>query len=456
MTLSTAGMTRTTARPRPYGAAARPRVRNQCIVTPRLDLLGLVPAQQATRPHHEHEHDEGEGDGVAKLRHFEPDDAVDDAEQQSADDGACEAGESADHGRGKCLERDVAHHAGVEVVDRRDQHARHRAHRGTHSPAEGIHPTDTDAHQLCRYAVLRDGPHRDPRWAEAEERKEEGHQHQRHQEDQRVQLAHDDRPEVERWADHWVGKGPYLVAPDPTRSTEQDEAQADRDDHRVQDGGRVDAAQHDALDQRAEESSEEHGQGECEGEREPERCQERERYECAEHRCLALSKGDDLRRLEDQDDAERGQCVQAAEREPVHQELSPGQIERHTLNIRMARSAKSSAIAASVSRPFGRYQRWTQVHIPRRARAASLGSVPTNEPSRMPSLMTRSNRSRIVRCSACTRRSAAGGRACSSRRYTRTESRFLRTPSTYAWTITRSWSVHVPVPYVMARISPKT
>src|SRR6266576_6836535 len=99
MTLSTAGMTRTTARPRPYGAAARPRVRNQCIVTPRLDLLGLVPAEQATRPHHEHEHDEGERDGVAKLRHFEPDDAVDDAEQQPADDGAREAGESTDHSR---------------------------------------------------------------------------------------------------------------------------------------------------------------------------------------------------------------------------------------------------------------------------------------------------------------------------------------------------------------------
>src|SRR6266550_4193505 len=108
MTLRNAGMTRTTARPRPYGAAARPRVRSHCITTPRLDLLGLVPAQQATGPHHEHEHDEGERDGVAKLRHPEPD-AVDDAEQQSADDRAGKAGESTDHSRGKCLERDVAH-----------------------------------------------------------------------------------------------------------------------------------------------------------------------------------------------------------------------------------------------------------------------------------------------------------------------------------------------------------
>src|SRR4030081_1263095 len=103
MTLSNAGMTRTAARPRPYGAVARPRVRNQCIVTPRLDLLGLVPAQQATGPHHEHEHDEGERDGVAKLRHFEPDDAVGDAGQQPADDGPWEARESADHSRGKRL-----------------------------------------------------------------------------------------------------------------------------------------------------------------------------------------------------------------------------------------------------------------------------------------------------------------------------------------------------------------
>src|SRR2546421_12951751 len=142
MTLSNAGMTRTTARPRPYGAAARPRVRSQCIVTPRLDLFGLVPAQQATGPHHEHEHDESECDGVAKLRHFEPDDAVDDAEQQSADDGAWEAGESTDHSPGKSLERDVAHHARVEVVDRRDQHAGNRAHRRTHAPTKGIHATD--------------------------------------------------------------------------------------------------------------------------------------------------------------------------------------------------------------------------------------------------------------------------------------------------------------------------
>src|SRR5436189_1831639 len=144
MTLSNTGMTRRAARPRPYGAVARPRVRSHCIVTPRLDLLGLVPAQQATGPHHEHEHDEGERDGVAKLRHFEPDDAVDDAEQQSADDGPWEAGESTDHGCGKRLERDVAHHARVEVVDRRDQHAGYRAHRRTHSPANGVHATHRD------------------------------------------------------------------------------------------------------------------------------------------------------------------------------------------------------------------------------------------------------------------------------------------------------------------------
>src|SRR3989475_3399413 len=435
---------------------ARPRVRSWCIVTPRLDLLGLVPAQQATRPHHEHEHDEGERDGVAKLRHLEPGDAVDDAEQQSADDGAWEAGESTDHSRGKCLERDVAHHARVEVVDRRDQHAGYRAHRGPHSPAKGIHATDADAHQLCGHSVLRDGPHGDPRWAEAEERKEDRHQNERHKEDQCVQLAHDDRPEVEGRADHRVGKGPYLVAPDPTRSAKQDEAKPDRHDHRVQHRGRADAPDDDALDECTEHASKEHREDERDGERELEGGQERESDERAEHRCLALSESDDLGRLEDEDDAERSQRVQAAEREPVDEQLSPWQIERHTLSIRTARSAKSSAIAVSVSRPLGRYQRWTHVHIPRSARAASLGSVPTNEPSRMPSPITRSNRSRIVRCSACTCRSAAGGSTYSSRRYTRTESRFLRTPSMYTRTIARSCSVHVPVPYVMARISPRT
>src|SRR5438093_1750990 len=396
----------------------------------RLDLLGLVPAQQASRRHHEYEHEGRERDGVTELGDFEPRDAVDDAEQQSTEDGAREAGESADYGRGKRLQRDVAHHAWVEVVDRGDQHAGHRAHCGTHAPAKGIHATDADAHELCGHSVLRDRPHGDPCSAEAEERKEDGHQDERHKEDQCVQLTHDDRPEVEGRTDHRVGKGPYLIAPTPTRRTEQDEAQADRDDHRVQHRGRAYAAQDDALDERAEEASEEHGHDERDRKWELERCKERERHEGAEHRRLALSKGDDASRLEDQDDAERGQRVEAAEREPVHQQLSPWQIESHTLNIRMARSAKSSAIAVSASLPFGRYQRWTQVHIPRRARAASFGSVPTNDPSRIPSPMMPSNKSRMVRCSACTCRSAAGGRACSSRRYTRTESRFLRTPST--------------------------
>src|SRR4029077_10047910 len=148
MLSSTGGMTRSAARPRPYGASARPRMLSEFTTTPGLDLLRLVAAQQAAGPDHEHQHDEDERDGVAKLRHFEPRDAIDDPEEQSTNDGAGEAGESTDHGRGKGLERDVAHHARVEVVDRRDQHAGHGAHRRPHSPAESVHPTDADAHQL--------------------------------------------------------------------------------------------------------------------------------------------------------------------------------------------------------------------------------------------------------------------------------------------------------------------
>src|SRR5204863_8201681 len=106
------------------------------------------------------------------------------AEQKSADYGAWEAGESTNPSPAKSLERDVAHHARVEVVDRRDQHAGYRAHRRTHAPTKGIHTTDADAHQLRGHSVLRDGPHGDPRWAEAEERKEDSHQNERHKEDQ--------------------------------------------------------------------------------------------------------------------------------------------------------------------------------------------------------------------------------------------------------------------------------
>src|SRR6266480_1876507 len=186
---------------------------------------------------------------------------------------------------------------------------------------------------------------------------------------------------MEGRADHRVGKGPYLVTPDPTRSAQQDEAKPDRHDHWIQHRGRADAPDDDALDECTEHTGEEHRDDERDGERELEGGQERESDERAEHRCLALSEGDDLGRLEDQDDAERGQGVQASEREPVDEQLSPREIESHTLNIRMARSAKSSAIAVSASLPFGRYQRWTQVHIPRRARAASFGSVPPNDPS---------------------------------------------------------------------------
>ena len=365
-------------------------------------------AQQAAGPHHEHEHDEHERDGVAKLRHFEADDAVDDPEQKSADDGAGEARESAHHGRRECLERDVAHHAGVEVVERGDQHAGHRAHGRAHSPPEGIHPTDADTHQLCGRSVLRDGAHGDPRRAETEEGKEDRHQNERHQEGQRVQLAHHDRREAQGRAGHRCGKGPYLVAPDPTRGTEQDEAQPDRDDHWIQDRGRADVTQYDTLDERSEHPSEGQGQDECDGERELKDGQEREGHECAEHRCLALREGDDLGRFVDQDDAESGQCVQAAERQPVDEQLSPRQVgedvrcdrqhrplcllrssgrryrhtdrTRHAQSIRTARSAKSSATAVSVSRPPGRYQRWTQVQVPRSARVASLESRSTKSP----------------------------------------------------------------------------
>src|SRR6266851_8604151 len=103
MTSSSAGTTTMVARPRPYGTSARPRVRSQRTIIAGLHLLDLVLTQQAAGPHHQHEHDEHERDGVAKLRHCEADGAVDDAEQESADDGAGEAGESAHHGRRECL-----------------------------------------------------------------------------------------------------------------------------------------------------------------------------------------------------------------------------------------------------------------------------------------------------------------------------------------------------------------
>src|SRR2546427_12468776 len=105
---STPGMAGTMARPRQYGAAARPSVRSQRTITCGLDLLDLVLAQQPAGPHHEHEHDESERDRVAKLGRLEPGDAVDDAKQQPTDDGAGEAGECTDDGRGELLERAVA------------------------------------------------------------------------------------------------------------------------------------------------------------------------------------------------------------------------------------------------------------------------------------------------------------------------------------------------------------
>src|SRR5690242_1106921 len=119
----------------PYGATADPRVRSERSISP-LDLFRLVLAQQATGPDHEDEDDERERDGVAKLGHLEAHDAVDDAEQQSANDRAGQAGQPADHRRGEGLERDVAHHAGVQVVQRGDQHAGHRAGGRAEAPAE--------------------------------------------------------------------------------------------------------------------------------------------------------------------------------------------------------------------------------------------------------------------------------------------------------------------------------
>jgi hypothetical protein len=99
---------------------------------------------------------------------------LDDADDQTADDGARQAAEAADHRRRKGLEPDEAH-VGVHEGDGRQQHAGDRGDRRGQAPHQAVQPLDRNAHVVGRQLVLRSRLHRDADLAVLEHRVEQPH-----------------------------------------------------------------------------------------------------------------------------------------------------------------------------------------------------------------------------------------------------------------------------------------
>jgi hypothetical protein len=157
----------------------------------RLGRQRALAAEEAVRLPHQDDQQQREGEQVA-VRRAEDRHAValDQPQQQAADDGARHIAHAADHGGHHALERRLeAHRRADVVVVHAHQQAREPAQRGGDGEHRLVHAVDVHAHLLRRVAVLRGGAHGPAELRETQEHEQHRRARDADARDQQVERA---------------------------------------------------------------------------------------------------------------------------------------------------------------------------------------------------------------------------------------------------------------------------
>jgi len=272
-------------------------------------------------------------------------------------------------------------------VIRRQQDAGAGRHRSTDRPYDRHYALDRNAHVIGRQHVLRTRAHRGAERGAVEEQIEQRAKDDGRRDHREFVIGQHERADphhtlAERGLDLEV-----VGAPDHADDGAQEIAESDR----RHDDGKLriaeDRTHHQPFRQHAEQRHRRDRRGKPDPVIEPEQANEGEGEEPAEHHQIALREVHDLGRLVDQDETERDQAVDAAERNATHQLLnevqhllpSPDALRffRSPRCIQPSRSAISGAMKAAhcpgliePKAPILSTKRW----LPQRARGEAVPS----------------------------------------------------------------------------------
>ena len=151
---------------------------------------------------------------------------------------------------------------GIEIDDRRDQHAGDAADGGADGPRQREDALDAHAHEPRRRLALGRGPHGHARLRELEEQIERQHDHQREADDAHVHRGEAEDAEPDGVLREDGRQRQHVVAVDDARRGAQDDRGADggdddAEDRRVHDGAHHHPLQHHAHEARQDDGDEE-------------------------------------------------------------------------------------------------------------------------------------------------------------------------------------------------------
>src|SRR2546425_2705205 len=297
----------------------------------RRGILGAL-AEDAYGTQHEDQDQQHEGHRIAPgAAEEERREALHDAVEEPADDGASHAAEAAENDDGEGLDRGQGAGVRAERVDDAVERAGEGGEGRADAEARHVDPADVDAHQHGRHPVLTGPPHLAAERRAEEEDPEADHDGPGHREQD-----HEVVPEVDHAEGEHVGgvRRPDLRVLTEVRDEDagqrilEDEDQGDGQEHLVDLGGAADRAEAQTLDEDAERRHEDHRAQHAEVRVDAEAIRPEERQEGAGHHELAVSEVDDLHDAEDQSQARSQEHVDTAGDEAPDEDLEqPGGVE---------------------------------------------------------------------------------------------------------------------------------
>src|ERR1700730_13675997 len=287
------------------------------------DLLAALLAEQAARPGDQNGDHDNKSVGVAKVRRdVSRAEGLDQAKEQSANDGARQIAKSADHADHESLEAETAAHGRFGEEDRRYQQPRDPRQHGTEGKGDGDGAVDGDADQSGRVQVLCGRLHQDSEPGPGQEEELQQEDHRERRKDEELMHRQDEAAETQRRAADRGGQRDRQRPPNDQREIFQYDPHRDRrqDHQKCRTSAQRKIDQHHEHD--ADQRHRHHGDGPGRRNRQLMGHRAADADEAAQHQQLALRKVDDLHGVEDQEQAECDESIDASKRQAVDDELT--------------------------------------------------------------------------------------------------------------------------------------